>query len=81
MIYVLVFILCKKKREDLGDVFILNFLHFIKQKRNPRHGSLRLNVIYEYLKSHVSKYVIKRGILVQKVCQKVVFHISDTPTK
>ena len=35
--------------------------------KNLRHGSLHLNVIYEYLNFHVSKHIIKRDILDQKI--------------
>ena len=35
--------------------------------KNLRHGSLHLDVIYAYLKCHVSKHIIKRDILVKKI--------------
>ena len=34
---------------------------------NLRHGSLHLNVMYDYLKFLVSKNIIKRDILDQKI--------------
>ena len=35
--------------------------------KNLRHGSLHLNVIFEYLKFHIPKHIIKRDILDQKM--------------
>ena len=34
---------------------------------NLRHCSLHLNIIFQYLKFHFSKHIIKRDILVQKI--------------
>ena len=42
--------------------------------KNLRHRPLHLNVIYEYLNVHVSKRIIKRDILDQKIyCEKSFF--------
>ena len=41
--------------------------------KNLRHGSLHLNVIYEYLNVHVSKRIIKRDILDQKIYSEKSF--------
>ena len=41
--------------------------------KNLRHGSLHLSVIYENLKFDVSKYIIKRDILIQKIYLKKSF--------
>ena len=35
--------------------------------KSLRHSSLHLNVIYEYLNVHVTKHIIKRDILDQKI--------------
>ena len=38
-----------------------------------RQSSLHLNVIFEYLKFHVSKHIIKLDILVRKICVEKSF--------
>ena len=77
-----------KKREDLVDFFLLNFLHFIKLSnkikakayiKNLRHCSLYINVIYKYYKSCASKYIIKRDIIVKKIkVENLFFKFSTT---
>ena len=50
--------------------------------KNLRHGSLHLNVIYEYLNFHVTKHIIKRDILDQKrYAEKCFFQIPGPDTK